>query len=70
MKKNDENYLRPADVAQIMGTSPMMVRVSLKQGAPGWNFPYIMCGNRMKIPKTPFYEFFYGKPCTAQEITW
>jgi len=51
-------FYTPQEVAERLGTSAQMVRVSLLSGAKGWDFPFILCGNRIKIDKKSFDERF------------
>lgn len=55
MKPKD--YYTPQEIAAILHTSPQMVRVSLLNSCKGWDFPFIVCGSRIKIPKKAFDEW-------------
>lgn len=67
-----KNYLTPAEAAAIIGVSPQMVRVSLKQAAEGWkSLPYFKCGRNIRIPRTGFERWLkrrerYTKNKTVQ----
>lgn len=60
-KKPQKPYMTPKEVGQLLGVSDMMVRVSLKQNAPGWDFPYVMSGRNCRIPRAAFMEWFRGR---------
>lgn len=58
----DRTYATPTEAAQLLGTSPQMVRVSLRQRAPGWeNLPFYMCGRNIKIPWDGLRAFAQGR---------
>jgi hypothetical protein len=60
---NKEVYL-PTEIAKMLHVSPHMVRIACKQHAPGWDFPFFLSGNRVKIPVESFnrwYESRFGK---------
>lgn len=55
--KSPKDYYTPQEIADILHTSAQMVRVSLLNACKGWDFPFIKCGNRIKIPKKTFDEW-------------
>lgn len=58
----DRTYYTPQEAAEKLGTSAQMVRVSLKQGAKGWErLPFFMCGRNIKIPREGFDEWCRGR---------
>lgn len=59
-----KEFYIPAEVAKMLHVSPHMVRVACKQAAPGWDFPFFLSGNRVKIPAASFDKWYkkrYGK---------
>ncbi|MBQ7990133.1 MAG: helix-turn-helix domain-containing protein [Oscillospiraceae bacterium] len=54
----DKGYYTPKEVGKILKTSDQMVRVSLRQNAPGWDFPYIAMGRCIRIPVKTFDEWY------------
>ena len=61
VKARHRPYLTPVEVAAYLGVSPQMVRVSLVQGAPGWNFPFVKSGSYIRIPKEAFINWYRGR---------
>lgn len=62
------DWYTPSDIAYFMGVSPNMVRVSLRQRAPGWDFPFYSCGRNIRIPCAAFDRWYrerYGKEIYA-----
>ena len=58
----DRTYATPLEAAQLLGTSAQMVRVSLRQRAPGWeSLPFYMCGRNIKIPWDGLRAFARGR---------
>ena len=65
----DRPWYTVSEVARILHTSPMMVRVSLKQQAPGWDFPWILMDDpdkpkaqvRIRIPIKTFQKWYKGR---------
>lgn len=52
-----KDYMTPQELADILGTSAQMVRVCIRQAAPGWeNIKYVSCGNRIKISRKSVQE--------------
>lgn len=59
----------PKEVGRILGVSDQMVRVSLRQKAPGWDFYWYSVGTWIRIPKASFerwYQARYGKSITMK----
>lgn len=57
--------LKPADIAGVLGTAAHTIRVAAHQ--MGLPFPYIILGNRVKIPRRPFIEWMKTGNVTIQE---
>lgn len=57
----ERNYYTPAEAAALLHTTREMVCISLLTGAKGWDFKFLMCGNRMKISKDGLDEFVKSK---------
>ena len=55
----DRPFYTPTECAKRLHTSPQTVRMALQTKT--WDFPYLMCGNRMKIAKEPFDAWFEKK---------
>lgn len=52
------DYYIPREIGAFMGVSDQMVRVSLKQSAPGWeDIPYYG-DSHLRIPKAAFREWW------------
>lgn len=51
---NERNYYTPQEVAKMIGVNYAVVRYSLLYKRTGWDLPFLMVGNRMRIPKKPF----------------
>lgn len=44
-------FYTPEEVARIFHTSPVVVRHNVRAQTHGWEFPYQVRGNRMKISR-------------------
>jgi hypothetical protein len=60
-RKNVKPYMIPEEVGKMLGVSAQMVRVSLRQGAPGWDFPFVLAGSYIRIPRAAFMEWYRGR---------
>lgn len=60
-KAHKKPYMTPDDVAKLLGVNPQMVRVSLKQRAAGWDFPFTMCGRNIRIPRDGFMTWYRNR---------
>ena len=70
LEQLDREFLIPADIAPILGTSGYAVTVQVREdkrdGTNHFCFPTIMIGNRVKIPRRPFLAAMKGEgaePC-------
>ena len=55
IKKSNQTFLLPKDIADVMGSTPQDIRVAARAGALG--FPVTFIGNRTKIPRIPFLRY-------------
>lgn len=60
----DREYLVPADIAQILGTTGYAISVQVREdkqnGINSFPFPTIRIGSRVKIPRKPFLAAMCG----------
>lgn len=52
-------FYTPQEVAKLLHTSPQTVRLALQSKT--WDFPFLMCGNRMKISKSAIDDWLKRK---------
>lgn len=58
----ERTYAVPREAAKILGCSEHMIRVSLRQRAPGWeNLVYYECGREIHIPWDSLDAFASGR---------
>ena len=55
IKASDKAFLLAKDVAPVLGSDTQTIRVSAHMGL--LQFPFIFCGNRLKIPRVPFLRY-------------
>lgn len=60
------DYYIPQEIGQFLGVNAQMVRVSIRQGAPGWeDIPYY--GDKMlRFPKASFHKWYLDH--TGEEL--
>ena len=58
---SDKTMLTPQDIADVLGADPQTVRVTARTRPETVGFPYTLVGNRMKIPRDGFLNWFYGR---------
>lgn len=61
IEKIGGEILIPRQVANILGCAPYAINCQAESDPEKLGFPVIKIGNRVKIPKKPFLEFFRGK---------
>ena len=67
MRRTDRDYYIPDEIGSFLGVDAQMVRVSLRQNAPGWeDIPYYG-DTRLRIPKKGFSEWWLKH--TGEELT-
>ena len=49
--------LTPAEIAPILGSNPDTIRHMARTEPEKLGFPVVIVGNRVKIPRRPFYRF-------------
>jgi len=54
-------YLTPAQVAPILGTTPQDIRVTARQRPDLLGFRVAIVGTRVKIPRRGFIRFMEGQ---------
>ena len=60
IRVSDKPMLTAADIAELLGSDPQTIRISAKQQPELVGFPYTFVGNRMKIPRTGFLNWWEG----------
>lgn len=55
--ESDKPMLIPADIAPVLGCDPHAIRVAAKTKPELLQFPVIVIGSRVKIPRLPFIEY-------------
>lgn len=63
VRRSNKPFLIPDDIAPILGCHPQAIREEARdRGLP---FPFILIGNRTKIPRLPFIEFMTKLPANT-----
>ena len=52
-----DEMLTPAQVAPFLGSNPDTIRYMAREHPEKLGFPVCVIGNRVKIPKRPFFKF-------------
>ena len=68
----DEMYYKVIEVAKILHTREMNVRIGIRERAVGWDFPAIVTGQRIMIPRHSFdvwYRERFGKDVNDESKT-
>lgn len=61
IEKIDSEILIPRQVANILECTPYAINCQVEIDPKKLGFPVIKIGNRVKIPKAGFLEYFRGK---------
>jgi len=67
IKNLPREFLRPADIAPILGCTPYSINVQVQKDPSKLGFPVIVIGSRVKIPKLAFIKFMKGEMQSCQE---
>lgn len=54
MRKSEKEMLTPGDVSEVLGSNPHTIRLMARDGR--LDFPTVIIGNRVKIPRRAFLE--------------
>lgn len=66
MRAADRDYYIPKEIGEFLGCSDMMVRVSIRQQAPGWeDIPYYG-DTQLRFPKASFRKWYLDH--TGEEL--
>jgi hypothetical protein len=57
IKASDAVFLRPVDIAAILGCDAQAIRDVAKETPERLGFPVTVMGTRTKIPRKPFLRF-------------
>lgn len=60
IRATDKPMLTAADIADLMGSDPQTIRLSAQQRPDLVRYPFTFVGNRMKIPRTGFLNWWEG----------
>lgn len=60
IRETDKQMLTAADIAELLGSDPQTIRISARQNPELIKFPFTFVGNRMKIPRTGFINWWEG----------
>ena len=63
IRKMDKDFLTPLEVSAVLGSNPQDVRDVAKLCPERIGYPFTFTGNRMKIPRIGFLNWFDGKGC-------
>ena len=66
IKKMESACITPAIAAKIIGCAPQYIRLVARKSPELLGFPVICIGSRVKIPRVPFIEYFYGNKTQAE----
>ena len=53
----DRDYLTPAEIAGVLGTTPQTIRVAARVDPQRLGFPVVVIGSRVKIPRAAFLRY-------------
>ena len=63
VRRSNKPFLIPDDIAPILGCHPQAIREEARgRGLP---FPFILIGNRIKIPRLTFIKYMTGESMTG-----
>ena len=57
IKKSDATFLKPADIAPVLGCDPNWIRKAAHESPELIGFPVCVIGTRTRIPRKPFLQF-------------
>ncbi|MBQ9256202.1 MAG: hypothetical protein IJ181_03680 [Acidaminococcaceae bacterium] len=61
IRNSEKDILTAYDISEVMGSKPQTIRLSAKQHPELIGYPFAFHGNRMKIPRIGFINWFDGK---------
>lgn len=63
IKASDKDFLTPGDLAGVLGCDPQEIRLMARdeRWRPQLGFPVVCMGNRVKIPRIGFINFWEGR---------
>jgi len=56
-QKADREFFTPQEVSFVLGSDPQTIRLQARLRPELLNFPVIVMGNRVKIPRIPFLRY-------------
>ena len=56
----DKVMLSASDIAEVLGSDPMTIRLMARLDPDRVGFPFTFVGNRMKIPRAGFLRWMNG----------
>lgn len=62
IKANTEPFVKPSDVAPVLGVDPHSIRLQAEEEPRALGFNVIRVGNKTLIPRLPFIRFVEGEP--------
>lgn len=57
IKSSEALFLRPQDVAGVMGCDPQYIRIQAREKPAALGFPVTVTGRRTRIPRIPFLRY-------------
>ena len=67
LKNSTAIFVKPADIAPILGCDAQSIRRQAKQDASQLGFPVICLGSRIRIPRTRFLEYLGVQDTKSEE---
>ena len=61
IRASNQDVLTVQDIAPILGAHPQWIRETAKQTPDLIGFPFCFIGNRMKIPRIGFINWYEGR---------
>ncbi len=61
LEESGKTMLTPSDVAPVLGCAPYNINVQARVDPAQLGFPVCKIGSRVKIPRTAFLNWYYGK---------
>lgn len=66
IRESEKPFLIPADIAPLLGCDPYSISIAARDCPQSLGFPVVRVGNRTKIPRVGFLNFW---TCEKAEAT-
>ncbi len=65
IRESEKPFLIPADIAPLLGCDPYSISIAARDCPQSLGFPVVRVGNRTKIPRVGFLNFWTGEKAEA-----